>query len=136
MRQMVFVAVLVTVCGCATTPPLPQNQSVPSTSEIVQTQLGSTLKVTGPDYAPKVLRRVEPIYPEVARANRVSGLVRMNTLISAAGDVADVEILDGLPEGLSEAAAQAVRQWKFAPTVREGAAIPVLFEMYINFKLE
>lgn len=59
----------------------------------------------------------------------------MNALISAAGDVVDVEIIEGLPDGLSESAARAVRQWKFAPTLRDGTAIPVLFEVTINFKV-
>jgi protein TonB len=82
-----------------------------------------------------VLRHVEPMYPGVARTNRVRGLVKMNTLISINGDVVNVEVLEGLPDGLSESAVQAVRQWKFAPAIRDGVAIPVLFEMYINFKL-
>jgi len=111
------------------------NHSVPSTAEMVRTQLGRTLKVTGPEYAPRVLRRVEPLYPDLARRNHVRGLVKMNALISVSGDVVDVEVLEGLPDGLSEAAVQSVRQWKFAPTLREGTAVPVLFEVYINFKL-
>jgi protein TonB len=119
---------------CATVPP-PANYPVSSTAEIVQTQLGTTLKVTGPEHAPKVLRHVEPLYPGIARTHRVRGLVKMNVLISTSGDVVDVEIVEGLPDGLSEAAAEAVRQWKFAPTIRDGKAIPVLFELYINFKL-
>lgn len=132
MRQMTFAVVFLIVCGCANTVP---PATTPSTSEMIQTSLGDTLKVTGPEYAPKVLRRVKPFYPESARANRTSGPVKMNTLISASGDVVDVEIIEGVPDGLSEAAAQAVRQWKFAPTFRDGTAIPVLLEMTINFKV-
>jgi TonB family protein len=135
MRQIAIPALFLSLAACATVPP-PEGRPVSSTAEMVQTQLGPTLKVTGPEHAPKVLRHVEPMYPGIARTNRVRGLVKMNTLISMNGDVVDVEILEGLPDGLSEAAAQAVRQWKFAPTVRGGAAIPVLFEMYINFKLD
>jgi TonB family protein len=136
MRHIVVVALVLTVGGCVTTVQPPKTPSVPSTAEIVQTRLGRTLKVTGPDYAPKVLRHVEPLYPDIARKNQVRGLVKMNALISANGDVVDVEILEGLPDELGEAAVQSVRQWKFAPTVRDGAAIPVLFEVYINFKLD
>ena len=131
MRQLTFAAVFLIVCGCANTaPPTP-----PSTSEMIRTSLGDTLKVTGPAYAPKILQRVAPLYPGSARANGTSGPVRMNALISAAGDVVDVEIIEGLPDGLSESAARAVRQWKFAPTLRDGTAIPVLFEVTINFKV-
>src|SRR5688572_22274122 len=98
MRQLILAAVFLIVSGCANTVP---PATTPSTSEMIRTSLGDTLKVTGPDYAPKVLRRVEPFYPESARANRTSGPVRMNTLISAAGDVVDVEIVQGVSDGLS-----------------------------------
>jgi protein TonB len=78
---------------------------------------------------------VNPMYPEGARAKRVRGLVKMHTLISPAGDVVDVRIIEGLSDGLNEAAVDAVRQWKFAPTVHGGVAMPVLLEMFINFRL-
>lgn len=136
MRQIAIVALFLTAGGCVTSDQPPKNHSMLSTAEIIQTRLGRTLKVTGPDYAPKILQRVNPSYPDVARQNHVEGLVKMNALISARGDVVDVQILEDLPDGLGEAAVQSVRQWKFAPTIRDGAAIPVLFEVSINFKLD
>jgi TonB family protein len=118
------------MAGCSTTPP---SVPVASTNEIVQSKLGTTLHLTGPKFAPAVLTRVNPLYPNTARDFGTHGMVRMNTLISPTGDVVDVQVVEGLPHGLSEAAADAVRQWKFAPTMRNGVAMPVLTEVVIAF---
>jgi TonB family protein len=132
VRQLIFVALLGAMAGCSSST---TSSSVPpaSANEIVQSKLGTTLHLAGPTYAPTVLSRVNPLYPNTARDFGTHGLVRMNTLISPAGDVVDVQVIEGLPHGLSEAAADAVRQWKFAPTMRNGAAMPVLTEVVIAF---
>jgi outer membrane biosynthesis protein TonB len=65
-----------------------------STSEIVQSKLGSTLHLTGPKYAPMVLSRVNPLYPNTALDFGTQGLVKMSALISPAGDVVDVQIVE------------------------------------------
>ena len=132
IRQLALVAVLGAAAACSTGTPS-SAVTVASTSEIVQTKLGSTLHLTGPKYAPTVLSRVNPLFPNTARDFGTHGLVRMNALISPAGDVVEVQIVEGLPYGLGEAAADAVRQWKFAPTMRNGVAMPVLTEVIINF---
>jgi len=132
VRQLVFVALLGVMSGCSSSTPASSAPPV-STSETVQSKLGTTLHLTGPNNAPTVLSRVNPLYPNTARDFGTHGLVRMNTLISPTGDVVDVQVVEGLPHGLSEAAADAVRQWKFAPTMRDGVAMPVLTEVVIAF---
>lgn len=64
---------------------------------------------------PAVLTRVEPSYPEVARRAGVEGTVELEVSIDAGGKVTDVEVARGLPLGLSEAAADAVRRWTWRP---------------------
>jgi protein TonB len=135
MRQIAAVALVLTVGGCASTVAPQGNDSAAPTGEMISTRLGPTLSVTEVDCAKKVLRRVEPLYPDLARRNHVRGLVKMSTLISVSGEVVDVEVLEGLPDGLSDAAVHSVRQWKFAPTVRDGAPVPVQCVASINFRL-
>jgi TonB family protein len=65
--------------------------------------------------APVVLSRTEPAYPEPARRARVEGTVELEVSIDASGRVTDVEVVRGLPLGLSEAAAEAVRRWTWRP---------------------
>jgi protein TonB len=62
-----------------------------------------------------VATRVEPAYPEAARRAGIEGTVELEVSIDAAGRVAEVEVLRGLPMGLSDAAVDAVRKWTWKP---------------------
>ncbi|MFL6244439.1 MAG: energy transducer TonB [Thermoanaerobaculia bacterium] len=112
-----------------------QQVSPASTGEYVTTTLGPTLRIAGPQFAPKVITRTAPVYPAAAREQGTSGLVKLEALIDVNGNVVDAKVLEGLPYGLSEAAVAAVKQWTFAPTIDNGHAVPVLFELHINFNV-
>ncbi|HSN69521.1 MAG TPA: TonB family protein, partial [Thermoanaerobaculia bacterium] len=86
--------------------------------------------------APKVITRIDPKYPEEARAERASGIVIVEALIGTDGAVKDVKPLKWLPFGLTEAAVDAVRQWTFEPATKNGVPVPVAFSVTINFKLD
>jgi protein TonB len=62
-----------------------------------------------------VATRVEPSYPESARRAGVEGTVELEVSIDASGRVVEVEVLRGLPMGLSDAAVDAVRRWTWKP---------------------
>lgn len=85
--------------------------------------------------APVVIHRVEPAYPVEARKARISGIAILEAMIDEGGVLRDVRVLKGLPEGLSEAAEAAVRQWTFKPATLEGQPVPVIFNLTINFRL-
>lgn len=81
---------------------------------------------------------VEPIktqkadYPPKAERERLQGEVRVKVVISQAGDVEKVEVLNGDPI-LAEAAVDAVKKWKFKPFIRGGKAVKVSTEIPFNF---
>jgi TonB family protein len=81
-----------------------------------------------------IIRRVDPVYPESARAMHLSGTVRLRAIIATDGTVEHLELLSGNPI-LARAAQQAVLQWRYRPTLLSG--IPVEVETYItvNFVL-
>jgi protein TonB len=85
--------------------------------------------------APSVLERPEPSYPEYYRQLRLSGIVILECVIAANGSVDDVRVVKSLAPDFDMAAADAVRRWKFSPAMQDGRAIPVLFNLTINFKL-
>jgi len=62
-----------------------------------------------------VLTRVEPQYPDLPRRAGIEGTVELEVSIDAKGKVTDVEVVRGLPLGLSDAAADAVRRWTYKP---------------------
>ncbi len=93
------------------------------------------LRVGGDVKAPIIVNKVEPVYPEVARKARISGIVIVECTINKNGDVTDVHVLKPLPFGLDQAAADAVRRWKFKPGTLNGQPVDVLFNLTVNFKL-
>jgi len=94
------------------------------------------LRPGGDVKAPVAVERVEPVYPEIYRELRVGGIVILECGISASGTVDSVRVLKSLAPDFDMAAADAVRRWKFKPGTRDGAAVPVLFNLTINFKLK
>lgn len=85
--------------------------------------------------APRLLREVKPDYTEDARRRGVEGEVVMEIVVRRDGSVGDVRILRRLGGGLDERAAQAVRQWRFAPALRYGTPVDLLVEVGVEFRL-
>lgn len=92
--------------------------------------------VGGDVKAPVPIVHVNPVYPEEARAEHVSGMVVLETVIDHTGAVRDIKVLKALPRGLTEAAVDAVKQWVFKPGTINGEAVDVIFNLTINFKLD
>jgi protein TonB len=92
------------------------------------------VRVGGQIKAPRKLKDVNPVYPDIAKQARVSGVVILECTISPQGKVTDVKVLRGIP--LLDAAAQdAVRQWVYTPTLLNGVPVPVIMTVTVNFKL-
>jgi periplasmic protein TonB len=84
---------------------------------------------------PRLLREVKADYTEEARQRSISGEVVMEIVVRRDGSVGDVRILRGLGGGLNDRAAQAVRQWRFAPATRLGSPVDVIVEVGVEFRL-
>lgn len=78
----------------------------------------------------RAAKRVNPTYPALARTARVSGQVTVFIVVDETGAVESVQRTDG-PVQLQAAAADAVRRWKFHPTLVDGR--PVRVSGFINF---
>ncbi len=85
---------------------------------------------------PRVIETQVPHYTPEAKEARLQGVVVVAATIDREGRVAAVEVLKGLPMGLSEAAAEAVRAWRFEPATLEGEAVDVIYNLTINFRLD
>jgi len=69
------------------------------------------------DQAPgarKVVNRVAPDYPRIARTMNLRGIVKVEALVASNGAVKSVDVKGGNPV-LAQAAVGAIRQWKFEP---------------------
>jgi TonB family protein len=68
--------------------------------------------------ARKVVNKVVPQYPSLARAMRLQGVVRADVLVAPNGTVKFIEVKGGHPV-LVDAAQNALREWKWQPGPRE-----------------
>ena len=92
------------------------------------------VRVGGNIKRPDMLRRVDPVYPPLARAARVMGVVILEAEVSERGIVTDVRVLRGMPL-LDVAAVEAVRQWRYHPLLLNGVPMPFLVVVTVNFNL-
>ena len=81
-----------------------------------------------------LIKRVDPNYPDQARAQKVEGLVQLRATINRNGDVTAVKALHGNPL-LAQAASDAVKQWKYKPYVVNGAPTSIETGITLTFKL-
>ena len=84
---------------------------------------------------PVVVREVRPTYTEEARRRGITGEVLLEVVVLRDGTVGQVRVVDGLGSGLDERAIEAVRQWRFDPARLRGAAVDVLVEIAVEFRL-
>jgi len=108
----------------------PMMQSAP-----VQMQVPpGTITVGGNVQADKVVTKVQPMYPALAKSARVSGVVHLQALIAKDGTIQELHSLGG-PALLIQAAMDAVRQWVYQPTLVDGQPVTVQTTIDVNFSL-
>ncbi len=84
--------------------------------------------------APKLLKRVNPVYPEAARRRGISGKIVLTAHINTLGQVEEVSAISGNPF-LAQAAIDAVRQWVYSPLSRNGKPQPSDETIVMGFSL-
>ena len=92
------------------------------------------LRIGGAVRPPQKIHHVAPEYPAIARSARVTGIVILEAVIGENGGVRDVKVLRSIPL-LDTAAVDAVRQWRFTPTLLNGVPVPVIMTITVAFNL-
>ena len=82
-----------------------------------------------------LISSVPPVYPQMAKTQRITGAVTIDALIDATGHVASMAIVSG-PALLQESAKDAVSHWKYAPAQLHGKPVPMHMKVTIQFKLQ
>jgi TonB family protein len=85
---------------------------------------------------PKAIHKVNPTYPEEARKAGLMGVVVCETVITAAGEISDVKILETVDEVFNQPTIDALKQWKFAPATLEGEPVDVIYILTIKYRLD
>jgi TonB family protein len=101
----------------------------PRTSALNPLRIGGNIK------SPAKIYDVRPVYPPIARQARVTGVVILEVVIDADGNVAEGRVLRSIPL-LDQAALDAVKEWRYEPTYLNGAPVPVIMTVTVNFNLQ
>jgi periplasmic protein TonB len=90
--------------------------------------------IGGDVLAGKLIFKVDPVYPHLAQVARVSGPVILEAIVDEEGSVIQIKVLSGHIL-LRDAALEAVKRWKYSPTILNGEPIKVQSAITINFNL-
>jgi len=80
--------------------------------------------VSEPAQMAQLIRRIDPIYPPLARQIQREGRVELHALISSEGRIESLEVISGDPLFI-QSALTAVREWRYRPTILSGRPIEV-----------
>ncbi len=97
---------------------------------------GDVLQVGDGVTAPEKIYSPQPRYSEDARKGRVQGVVILQAIVDAMGNVSKIEVLKGLPLGLTESAIETVQGWRYKPATLDGQPVSVYLNLLINFSLQ
>lgn len=84
---------------------------------------------------PRVMNKVDPVYPEKARRARREGIVTLGLIVQKDGSSRDIRPVNSPSEVLTEAAIDAVKKWKFDPPTYQGSAVDAEITVQVSFKL-
>jgi TonB family protein len=84
---------------------------------------------------PRLIRKVDPVYPEGAKKAGIQGRVVVTAVTDVFGCVVEAKAAKG-PEALHEAAVNAIKQWVYEPYLLDGVPKPVKFTVVVSFNLD
>jgi protein TonB len=106
--------------------------SVPGASAAKTT--GSDLLEVPEDFADdQIVHRVHPAYPKQARARKLHGTVVLEAVVNKQGKVDSLQLVSGDPV-LAQAAADAVKQWRYKPYLHNGDYTEFQTRVTVDFK--
>ena len=85
---------------------------------------------------PEKIHYPQPGYTEAARMARIQGVVLLQAILDPQGNLTQLEVIKGLPMGLTESALETVAQWKYKPAMRDGVPVAVYLHLAVNFSIQ
>ncbi len=93
-------------------------------------------QVGGNILPPVKVHSPQPRYTEEARMARIQGIVLLQAIVDTQGNVTRLQVLKGLPNGLTESALETVGGWRYEPATRGGLPVAVYLNLQIRFSLQ
>jgi len=100
-----------------------------------RTEPAAPIPIGGDVKPAKLIKSVQPVYPQMARTQHVSGTVQVDALIDADGNVSSMKVLSG-PALLRDAALQSLKQWKYQPAELDGKPTSMHLTVNLQFRAQ
>ncbi len=111
---------------------LQQHETATSTEPAGSARL---LRVGGQVAQSNLITKVQPIYPASAKAARLQGTVELEVAISKEGVPEDIRVISSPGDDLTQSALEAVRQWRYRPTLLNGEPIAIVTDVIVTYTL-
>ena len=96
---------------------------------------GGVFRIGGGVSRPELIFKPEPEYSEEARKAKFQGTVTLSIVVMPDGSTSNIRVIRPLGLGLDEKAIEAVRKWRFRPSLKDGNPVPVHANVEVNFRL-
>lgn len=100
-----------------------------------QSSPSEPIRIGGRVAQTNLVTKVQPVYPAAAKAAGVQGTVEMEAVISMEGVPLDIRVVSSPSSDLSAASLEAVRQWRYRPTLLNGNPVEVVTDVIVNYTL-
>jgi len=85
------------------------------------------------DVKARIVKMPQPGYTKAARENGIQGTVVLKCVFAANGEVTNIRVVQGLPDGLTEQAVEMAKKIKFTPAMKDGKPVSMWFQLEFNF---
>jgi TonB family protein len=93
------------------------------------------LRVGGALEQANLIVKIQPIYPTAAKAAGIQGTVLFEMVVSKEGEPLDIRVLSSPDDSLTQSALDAVRQWRYKPTLLNGNPVEIVTDVVVNYTL-
>jgi periplasmic protein TonB len=116
--------------------PLPPEAPLPELPEDSSNAVGRVYRLTPGSgiVSPKIIYQIDPEFTEEARKGKEQGRVVVNLVVGTDGSPQNPRLRCGAPAGLNEKALNAVKQWRFNPSTKDGKPVPVEIDVEVEFR--
>jgi len=113
-------------------PPRPPDPPTPPPAPKIP-RVGPT-RVSSTVQASRLIRKVDPVYPQLAKIARVEGTVIAEARVTESGIIDSLRIISGNPL-FFQSVMDAVKEWLYEPTLLGGEPIDIITTITVNFRL-
>jgi protein TonB len=114
--------------------PPPRSPDPPTPPPVPNIQRVAPIRVASTVQASRLIRKVDPSYPQLARIAHLEGTVVAEARITVSGTIDSLKIISG-NSLFFQSVIDAVKQWRYEPTLLSGEPIDVITTITVNFRL-